>query len=162
MKNTTYILDPGHNPSIKGKRSPGKPELIEYRFNELVCGLIADQLSMYNIKWKQTRSSFGILGKNIEKTLRQRVNIANETEGNACFISIHANAAGKSGWSKASGSKVFIAPCASYQSRVVANKIKKHLDNALPIPMREIGERRFTILTQTKCPAILIECGFMK
>jgi N-acetylmuramoyl-L-alanine amidase len=81
----------------------------------------------------------------------------------AIYLAIHANASPKPGWSDANGARVFVAPNASKTSVALATSIRKTwgaYDIGIEAP-RQVKRAKFTELTRTTCPAVLVECGFM-
>ena len=77
-------------------------------------------------------------------------------KGKVFLVSIHSNAGG------GTGSEVFISKKASHNSQSLAAWTKalfvKHFPES---SFRGIKRKNFTIITDTLCPAILVECFFM-
>ena len=171
------LLDAGHGGVIKGhyftpgKRSPGKrtsgdPGIFEGEFNREVCDWIgeiwgADE-SFALIDYVEC-----ITPGPIQIPLRDRVNFVNmfcKKETNTILLSVHANAAGDgSSWNKANGFTIFTCKHASSNSKRLAKSIEKHMriEPTLEIKSRGVKQANFSIIKRTKCPAVLIECGFM-
>lgn len=158
-----WILDAGHGIETPGKRSPGKKTfddgrlgILEYEFNRAVVARIAAELDRRGMDYHIMCQS------DAARPLRDRVRIANAMteawEGRAALISVHANAAGKGGWSNARGFRVFHA-----HSPVLARMMQVNVD----IEMYEwagktaVKKAGFTMIKLPRCEAILTENGFM-
>lgn len=176
----TVIIDPGH-----GGRDAGAVNSLgtEANYNLIVGKLLRDRLQKRGFKVVMTRDS------DVYLTLTQRVAIANKYQ-NAVFISIHFNAAGSGGSSRASGIETFtLSPVgvAHYgrslkeadlvpregNAQDSANialatavhwaslKRLSHPSVGMGVPDRGIRRARYNVLTGVKHPAILFEGGFM-
>lgn len=173
----TVIIDPGHG----GRDSGGTSRYgREATYNLSVAKLLRDRLQKYGFKVVMTRDSDVFL------SLSQRVAIANKYK-NAVFVSIHFNSAG-SGSSSAHGIETFtLSPTGvphygrSYLSTdalaqqgnaqdaenialataVHWRSIRDLGRNSMPVPDRGIRRARFSVLTDIKHPAILLEGGFL-
>jgi len=174
----TVIIDPGHG----GRDSGGVSRYgREATYNLNVGRLLRDRLRKYGFKVVMTRDSDVFL------SLSQRVAIANRYK-NAVFISIHFNSAGSSGSSSARGIETFtLSPQGvphygrSFRSSDLLEKngnaqdsanialatavhwrsIKELGDAEIPVPDRGIRRARFSVLTDIRHPAILLEGGFL-
>ena len=159
-----WLLDPGHGGMsfgeylTPGKRSPAMPPgIYEGEFNRSVCGLI-QQRDPDNI--------LVIAPGPINVPPKARVSYVNQLcrrlKGeHVALISVHANAARGKGWSDANGYKVFHSKRASKHSKFLASIVDDHMGVCTPFERRPIEAVNHTITTQTDCPAILTECGFM-
>jgi len=154
------ILDNGHGVNTPGKRSPvwtDGSQLFEYEFNRAIVGLIAEELTHFNI-------GFTILVKSEkDMPLRQRADIANNIYANHIFgISVHSNAGG------GTGSEFYTTPGNTlsdkmatiigeeYQAEFPNHKLRTdYSDNDSD------KEARFYILMKTKMPFVLTENFFM-
>ena len=154
-----WILDPGHGIETKGKRSPFIPPGIrEYEFNRDMARRISDLYDGETMSTVEDEHSV---------KLRERVLFANRISGlnpgEVFFVSLHANAAGRSSreWNDAHGSTVFISKNASQASQKFAEIVAPRI--ALPLRTKDRGVRRrdFYVIRKTRCPAVLIEYGFM-
>jgi N-acetylmuramoyl-L-alanine amidase len=87
-------------------------------------------------------------------SLSRRAGIANGYR-NAVFVSIHFNST-PSTWVR--GVETFYAGPAG---RSLAASIQRELLRRCKARNRGIRFARFTVLTQTKCPAVLVEGGFI-
>jgi N-acetylmuramoyl-L-alanine amidase len=88
-------------------------------------------------------------------SLSRRAAIANNYR-NAIFVSIHFNATSAS-WVR--GAETYYA--GSSKGRALASAIQSQLVSRLKVRNRGVRFSRFTVLTATRCPAVLVECGFI-
>ncbi|MDE0858994.1 MAG: N-acetylmuramoyl-L-alanine amidase [Akkermansiaceae bacterium] len=174
----TVIIDPGHGGSDSGcNNSLG----TEANYNLKVARMLKDHLTKLKFKVVMTRNSDKFL------TLQQRVNIANKYS-NAIFVSIHFNAIGQRGRTRARGIETFtLSPVgvAHYGRSLKASDFvlkagnrqdsanialataihwgtRMHLKKAgMEVPDRGVRRARFSVLTGVKHPAVLLEGGFM-
>jgi len=169
-KNIHIILDNGHGEETPGKRSPdGK--FREYRFNRVIVGMIADELEKLGI-------SYSILvPETCDISLKERVIRANKihqeqhSKGKTVIlISVHANAAGGSGWSNATGWSGWttrgttesdtLAACLYQAAHEVLDpkgmKIRKDMTDG-----DEDYEENFYIIYKSSMPSVLTENFFM-
>jgi N-acetylmuramoyl-L-alanine amidase len=176
----TVIIDAGH-----GGKDPGATNALgtEADYNLDVANRLKKMLSDPKVGYKvvMTRESDRYL------TLQERVQIANQIDENAIFISIHHN----SGGSGARGLETFtLSPigvahygrglnASDFEMRTgnshdagnvaLATAVHGSLLTLLKDPKtdksytldRGIKRARFSVLTGVKHPAILVECGFM-
>jgi N-acetylmuramoyl-L-alanine amidase len=90
------------------------------------------------------------------------VNKFYKKEKNTALIAIHCNASPIKGWSKANGFVVFHSRKASDKSKMLAKMLERNMrESGTGIKSRGIKQANHWITTQTKCPAVLLECGFM-
>ena len=174
----TVIIDPGHG----GRDSGGVSQYgREATYNLIVAKLLRDRLRKFGFKVVMTRDS------DIFLSLSQRVAIANKYK-NAVFVSIHFNSAGSNGRSSAHGIETFtLSPKGvphygrtfrstddlarqgnAQDSENIALATAVHWrsirdlgKNGMPVPDRGIRRARFSVLTDIKHPAILLEGGFL-
>lgn len=169
-----YLLDSGHGGYCCGKylvrgknghltenskKSPWKrkwkdPGIWEGKFNREIAELICDM----------TSCSRHLNPGPIDIRLKDRVQYINAIakDRKVCLISIHANAARGGDWSDARGFAVFHSHNASVLSERLADAIRRKWIAHVPeIPNRGIKVANHVITTKTKCPAVLIESGFM-
>ena len=168
------IIDPGHGGynqarnqyMTAGKRSPVWPtgwQLYEGCFNRAVSSLLSDRLNEAGINYAFTvhPSDFR------DPSLTSRVRSANSYHARnrgAVLVSVHGNAA-RSG--SASGFEVFTSP-GQTRSDLLATEIYNQVNGRGEMVMRHDfldgdadKEARFSVLTRTTCPAVLVECAFM-
>ena len=169
-KNLYVILDNGHGEETPGKRSPdGK--FREYRFNRVIVSMIAEQLEKMGIPYHI------LVPETKDISLKERVIRANkihkEQHANGktvILISVHANAAGGSGWSNATGWSGWtskgvtesdtVAACLYQAAHEVLDpkgtKIRKDMADG-----DEDYEENFYIIYKSSMPAVLTENFFM-
>lgn len=169
-----WILDAGHGVETKGKRSPKiPPGILEYEFNRDIVARISRSLE------EMDYPVHIICQDEHTRPLGERVAIANTMiqawEGNAGFISVHANAAGPGGWyEKARGVRSFTRfnpkPPSQQLAELLADRISqrsglKRLTSKDHILRKDkkTGEWKKVALgvLKVKCPAVLTENGFM-
>lgn len=163
-----WIIDAGHGGMLwdvyltKGKRSPGKVSrsdagVFEGEFNRY----IANRLRVRDCR---------VLTSACDTSVRERVrcvNMAAKAYEDIALVSIHANAARGNKWSDAKGFRVFHARWASEQSKRLATLVDEELramnrrHGLDDLNGRSVAARNYKILRATKCPAVLVECGFM-
>lgn len=159
------ILDNGHGGIIngvyqtKGKRSPkwSKGVLYEGAFNRWIINGVMKELDYLG------KPYFNISPEINDVPLRERVSRANKLsrKEKTYFLSVHANAGRGTGW------EIFTSP-GETRSDAIATKFIENFEKVMPLKPRfdlsdgdKDKEAKFTVLTDTVCPAILIECGFM-
>lgn len=162
-----FLIDCGHSGELlgeyltKGKRSPTVPPGIhEGVFNRHVAALINEKMP------EHTRI---LTPGPINTPLSARSKAINDlvkAGKNVCVVSIHANAAGKKGWNDASGFRVFYPrPWVKFakESKRLAESVSSAMKNNQHIPYdeRPIKSTGFHMVRVPKCPAILVETGFM-
>lgn len=149
-------LDPGHGSNTAGKRSPDGT-FLEWEFNKDIVDRVTEILSKYNsIKVVNSK------GTSLSDTpLSERCRKAN-AEGCHIFISIHANAAGGSGWVEtASGWEAWV-----YSNKDATGKLATCMNAAYTSMFPEVKNRGikvnsgYYVLNATRMPAIIIEHGF--
>lgn len=147
-------LDPGHHPSVKGKRSPQVPPgIIEWEFNMSVAMMTEELLLEAGHEVVRTMA----LGEPENKSLSTRRGIGSHCD---LFVSIHANAAAESGWSTARGFVVFYKPSGeSLATRIAASYSK--LIPEIRARFGGIKNGNHLGVIPSGIPAVLIECGFM-
>lgn len=162
------LIDNGHGRETPGKRSPdGK--LVEATYTREIASKV-----VYGLRK---------LGYNAELLVPEiydvrllervhRVNVKCQSLGreNVLCVSIHCNAAGNGKeWLKATGWEIWTSP-GKTESDVLADHFvtmaKRHFEGQTIREWKKVdGERdkeaRFTILTDTLCPAVLTENFFM-
>lgn len=139
-------IDAGH-----GGKDPGACD-FDLQEKDIVLSIARkarDLLRMSGHEVIMSRSTDDYIG------LSERAQLANN-HGCDIFISVHVNAAANE---SANGFETF-----RYPSSQSGYKLQKYLHDALkgnwPTD-RGLKEARFTVLSKTKMPAVLIECGFI-
>ena len=163
MKKLLVILDNGHGSNTHGKCSPDK-SLYEWKWTREITSMLHEYLMMEGIE------SVILVPEDKDISLKERVRRANnlyvqakKSGKEAVLISVHINAAGGDGkWKNATGWSVWIANNASQQSQELAellyNEAEKHnLQGNRVVPPCHYWTANFTIVTDTKCPAVLTE-----
>ncbi|PLT32561.1 N-acetylmuramoyl-L-alanine amidase [Bacillus sp. V5-8f] len=147
------MLDAGHGYQTPGKRSPDG--MKEYEFNRAVAAYSKLLLDKYNgVEVYFTHSDTE------DVPLFKRIGRANAI-GADVFISIHANAFGDGSWNKACGIETFVHTSKPKLALALANSIQSTMAAMTGLPDRGVKTANFQVLRQTKCPAVLVECGFM-
>lgn len=111
---------------------------------------VGDQLVKkgYNVRYSRTTDKY------VELTERAR--LANEW-GASLFVSIHANAFNGS----ARGTECYTHPTEVSQTKKLSTYVASSISNSLGIPNRGHKEEDFSVLRNTKMPAILVETAFI-
>lgn len=144
-------LDSGHGKTTAGKRS-FDGTLLEYEFNHDVTNRIKYHLERHGVKVLLTSPN-----AEIDEPLNVRCNRANNEEVDI-LVSIHANAWGDS-WNTANGWEIFTYD-GKGESLRLAKEIEKESIPFLNLKNRGLKTANFTMLGNTKMPAVLIEHGF--
>jgi len=87
-------------------------------------------------------------------SLSKRARIANRFR-NAIFVSIHFNATKST---RVSGAETYYK---GRKSRYLASCIQSQLIKRLRVKNRGVRRGNYAVLVGTKCPAVLVECGFI-
>lgn len=162
------VLNPGHAPDTPGKRSPdGK--LLEWKWNLEAAEETAKALQNAGyrveiVRAMTERESLTGPVRHVNNALCRRYG-----RRNVLFISLHCNAAGNGReWKSAKGWEIWTSRGETESDRL-ATCIFRAAENAMAgRPMRidmsdgdPDKEKDFYVLFNTKCPAVLIESGFM-
>jgi len=152
------IIDPGHGHNTKGKASPIWPDgsqLFEWEFNRDVAKRIQRDLSAQSIK------SVILVEEAIDVYLHVRADRANRIARDfpgSFLISIHGNAGGGEGW------EVYTSPGQTKSDQLATKLFESAKYYLQGFKLRHDysdgdpdKESKFTILTRTKCPAVLTE-----
>lgn len=160
------ILDAGHAKVTPGKRSPDS-SLMEWEFNNDMQYRIKKRLEalgfvVYLVNPNPEKGSEVSLG-----TRCSRANSYWSTKGKpeCLFVSLHANAAGSSGWSTARGVEVYTASNASSKSKSAAKLVNDQIYKdvyAFDKGFKNRGHKTasFYVVKNTSMPSILIEYEF--
>lgn len=163
MKKLVVILDNGHGKNTKGKCSPDK-SLYEWEWCREITSRLLEECLLNNIE------VLLLVPEDKDISLKERVKRANSmvkeitnAGKEALLISVHINAAGGDGkWKTARGWSGWVANCASEKSRLFESILCKHAEELglmgnRCVPADKCWEANFTIITDTKCPAVLTE-----
>ena len=162
-KNNIIILDNGHGLETPGKCSPDGL-FKEYQWCRDFVKLLKSRLEYWGYKVIE------LVPEKEDISLTARANRANEiyTLHNSCIlISIHNNAAGDgSKWYNATGWEAYTSPGNTRSDRLAEILYEEAELKGLKVrkdtsDMDADKEANFTILTKTKCPAVLTENMFM-
>lgn len=165
MNNKIILVDNGHGQNTLGKKSPDKA-LQEWLWNREIANRIVDTLKA------QGYDARLLVKETYDVSLRERVRRANVVcdqcgASNVLLISVHVNAAGNgNAWRDARGWSVWISKKAGSKSKAFAQLIYDHaycrgLKGNRFVPKERYWQANYTIVTNTKCPAVLTENMFM-
>lgn len=142
---TVVVLDPGHGGRDRGAKWGG---VSEKTLTLSIARKVESHLKARGIRTAMTRRS------DVSRSLSSRAATANGY-GKSVFVSIHCNADPRQA---ARGIETFYS---GSSGRRLAGSIQGILDARTSTPDRGIKFSRFTVLRCTKCPAALVECGFL-
>ena len=143
-------LDPGHGPGNVNGSADGT--YLEHEFTMDLAERLGEKLEGRGVSVVLTRSPKGY------PSLTERATTANRA-GVDLFLSIHTNAAGAS-------ARGFMAYTSSGPENAPRNRAAVDILNAVHaagVMLFGTGKpyhQRFTVLTDTTAPAVLLECGF--
>ena len=168
-KDITIILDNGHGKNTSGKHSPKQDDgtiFYEWEFNRDIVKRVAEQLTSFGIKCEI------LVPEDTDISLTERCRRANriysKVNKRAFLISVHANAAGNDGkWHDGKGWEVWTS-VGQTKSDEIASIFWNEMKDEFPTSKMRMDmsdgdvdkEKNFTILYNTKCPAILLENFF--
>lgn len=181
------IIDPGHGPATRGKRSPAFTDgsrFFEYEFNWDVGGRVTTMLATQHLanvintvdEWVRRMGDAQAMGN----ALSFRVQVANEAwerhkalhgdRARAIYVSIHANAAPQprhDAWVDGARGIETWYHFTSERSRKLALDVHSAVVNeAMPLMstrdrgLKAYPDRTLYVLRNTAMPACLVECGF--
>lgn len=139
------IIDPGHGGKDWGAYKGG---IKESYLNMRVAQKLEYYLKRRGYSTAMTRRSDTFV------SLSRRAAFANRYR-NAVFVSIHFNST-RSSWVR--GIETFYA---GSRGRALATCVQRELIKKCRAKNRGVRFARFAVLTQTRCPAVLVECGFI-
>jgi N-acetylmuramoyl-L-alanine amidase len=142
------VIDAGH-----GGRDPGAISVLgdyEKTINLKVTRKVAALLAERGIKVRMTRSGDRFI------ELEERAAIANRLKADL-FVSIHADSFPKS---SRRGYTMYVARSASRSSFSVARSIDRAM-SATGLASHGTRTANFRVLTNTRCPAVLVEMGYL-
>lgn len=167
MKRHLILLDNGHGNNTAGKRSPDGT-LLEYQYTRDVAKSILNTLKAlgYNVEL--------LVPELYDVSLSERVRRVNQYcndygASNVVVVSTHINAAGSgTQWLSARGFSVYTSKGKTKSDELATimceEAEKSHIDFKIRRDFSDGDadwEENFTILTKTKCPAVLSENFFM-
>jgi N-acetylmuramoyl-L-alanine amidase len=144
-KSLRVIIDAGHGGKDRGAVWGG---VRESDLNLKVARRVENSLKSRGYPVTMIRRS------DVFVDLRRRSEISNRYR-NCIFISIHFNATSHTG---VRGAETFYV---GKRGRFLAKTIQSHLVNTLKVRDRGYKFKRFSVLNDTLCPAVLVECGFI-
>ena len=147
-------IDPGHGPGSVNKSPDGRYE--EHEFAMDLAERIATILRSSGVSVLLTRN------REEFPSLSRRCWIANQHPELMLFVSLHSNALGGGGWQEASGHMAFTSEPGDQAARnQAAWSILRRLKEAgISIRKTCLKHENFTVLTDTRAPAVLLEHGF--
>ena len=164
LNKLVILLDAGHGSNTPGKRSPDS-SFYEYEFNKDIVNRIDMALKLNNI------SHHIINPETTDISLSERVNRINRYcnqygRDNCLMVSVHANAAGNGSWMNARGWSVYTTKGLTNSDKY-ATLFFNEAQILLPAYGQKLRadwsdgdpdwEENFTVLYQSRCPAILTE-----
>lgn len=145
-------LDAGHGESTAGKRS-FDGTFREYEFNRDVAQRLCSILKRHGLE------VFYSCDLSLENDTPLSTRCKNSNNGKAdLFVSIHANAYGTT-WNDANGWEIYYCE-GSTKGQKIAECIHDESVKMLGLKDRGVKAGKFTVLTDTNAPAVLIEHGF--
>ncbi len=159
------IIDPGHG-GIDGG-AVGANNIVEKDINLNISFILKDLLEFNGYQVIMTRDSDisihdeGITSVRKQKTsdLHNRLKIIQDCPGSV-FISIHQN---KFGDTRSNGTQIFFSPNhpdSQRWAKILQQDVVLQLQKNNKREIKKAGKNLF-LMTQAKCPAILMECGFL-
>lgn len=154
-----FILSPGHGKNTPGKRSPDG-SLLEWEFNRRLVSKISE------LAEKEGIPHVILDFEETDAPLSNRCAKANKYGKNACYISVHGNAAGNgSKWMTARGWSIYTTKGYT-KSDPIAKVFVEEADKLLPgigSKVRKYSQKKwdweenFYVLKNTIMPAVLTE-----
>ena len=162
------LIDNGHGNNTPGKRSPDG-ELVEATYTREIASKVVSELLRlrYNAQLL-TPEIYDV--RLLERVHRVNVKCQSLGKDNVLCASIHCNAAGNgSEWLNATGWEIWTSPGKTKSDALADHFVamaKRHFSGQTIREWKQVdGERdkeaKFTILTDTLCPAVLTENFFM-
>lgn len=142
---STVIIDPGHGGRDKGAYWGG---VRESHLALKVANQLEALLKKRGIRTVMTRRS------DVFVSLDRRAAIANRYR-HAVFVSIHFNAHTNT---SIKGIETFYW---GNTGRIIAGAIQRRMPARLNTKNRGPRRHGYTVLVKTRCPAVLVECGFI-
>lgn len=154
------LIDNGHGKNTPGKCSPDG-RLREWKYNREIAVAVYERLKALGYDTEL------IVREDTDISLTERCRRVNQWcskvgTSNCIFVSVHVNAAGHGTWLNATGWSGWVGPNASNKSKQMARIFyeeaeKRGLKGNRSVPSGKYWVGNFTVLTKTKCPAVLTE-----
>lgn len=150
----TVCLDPGHGPDTTNGSPDGSYKEQEFAWDlyERITPLLEAQ--GVNVICTRTEGT--------KPSLTERATVANNAKAD-CFVSLHTNAEGGTGWGTAHGLEIYTSSGPTSAPRnVLAQDILDEME-AAGVTLRSsplVHDLSLTVLAKTNMPAVLIEFGF--
>ena len=144
----TVVIDAGH-----GGKDPGATSYYgdyEKSVNLSIARKVASYLENSGVQVIMTRNSDTFI------ELNERAEIANRA-GADLFVSIHSDSHPNS---SQNGYTIYVARSASWSSKKVGAAIEQSMRRT-GLKDKGIRNQDFRVLVRTKCPAVLVECGYL-
>jgi len=142
------VIDPGH-----GGKDPGAISYLGHHEKDIVLQIsrrLASILQRRGVEVIMTRRDDTFV------ELEERAAIANRADADL-FVSIHADSHNDR---VHQGFTVYVARSASNTSRQVGRSLENTLSR-IGIPSKGLRSADYRVLVQTRCPAVLVETGFL-
>lgn len=142
------VIDPGH-----GGQDPGAQSVLGYwekDINLKISRKLIVYLEQAGVTVYPTRTG------DTYPTLEERADLANRVNANL-FVSIHCDSNGNR---VHKGFTIYIARSAGSGSKKAGRLFESKLSDQ-GISSKGLRKADYRVLVQTKCPAVLVECGFM-
>lgn len=154
MKKYHVCIDPGHGPGCANQSPDGAYQEQEFAMD--LALRTAAILRGQGVIVSLTR------GADDYPSLSERCRVANAIPGLSLYLSLHSNAAGGLGWSKASGHLVFTSEPGEGAARNRAGKafLRRLEEAGIHLGSKAIRHHHYTVLSDTTAPAVLLEHGF--
>lgn len=147
------VIDVGHGGNDKGTQS-GDGKLIEKDINLQIGKKVIEILKKdSSLEIVETRNNDEYL------SLIDRVEISNNNNADL-FVSLHCNA-DYNGTSSINGVETFYWKEDNEKSYTLANEIQSSIANTLEVRDRGVKQDDYAVIKSTKCPAVLVEMGFL-
>lgn len=161
------LIDPGHGRNTPGKCSPDG-RFREYQYTREIAAAVVARLQALGHDAEVLVSEFEDIPLS-ERVRRVNAWCRRLGKDNVVLVSVHVDAAGSDGqWHTATGWSCYTSPCQTAGDRLadcLYRAAEKHLQGHKIRTDYSDGdadkEAGFYILNRTKCPAALVECGFM-
>jgi N-acetylmuramoyl-L-alanine amidase len=140
------VIDPGH-----GGKDPGTTSYlghVEKGINLRIANKVAAKLKAKGFDIKMTRTSDTYIDKYDRAELTNRI-------GPDLFVSIHCDSLQTL---TMRGYTVYVSRSASQNSRMAAGLVEDAM-TATGLSSRGVRQGDYVVLVNTRCPAILVECG---